>query len=127
VTSNPRPFADTLPDQGFLYQPNPIKGNKPTAIGNPYSFAAVLPERDKVKIGPWVIQLARQQVVSQANTELVGDPQIKVILDDEQLPFGEALCAKAVDSAYSKPVYLIDNRDQENFVTIARARGPRNF
>ena len=57
VTSNPRPFADTLPDRGFVYQPNTIKGNKPITIGHQYSFVAMLPERDKVKIGPWVIPL----------------------------------------------------------------------
>jgi hypothetical protein len=28
-TSAPRPFADTLPDRGFVCQPNSIKGNKP--------------------------------------------------------------------------------------------------
>ncbi len=33
VTSNPRPYAETLPDRGFVYQPNTIKGNKPIAIG----------------------------------------------------------------------------------------------
>ena len=127
VTSNPRPFADTLPDRGFVYQPNTIKGNKPITIGHQYSFVAMLPERDKVKIGPWVIPLAMQRIASQANKELVGAQQIRVILEDDQLPFGEALCAEAVDSAYSKPAYLSVNRDQENFVTIARARGTRTF
>lgn len=40
VTSNPRPFADTLPDRGFVYQPNTITGNKPIVIGHQYSFWA---------------------------------------------------------------------------------------
>ena len=127
VTSNPRPYAETLPDRGFVYQPNTIKGNKPIAIGHQYSFVALLPERDKVKIGPWVIPLAMQRVGSQENKELVGAQQIRVILEDDELPFGEALCAEAVDSAYSKPAYLSVNRDQEKLVTIARARGTRTF
>jgi hypothetical protein len=127
VTSNPRPYAETLPDRGFVYQPNTIKGNKPIAIGHQYSFVALLPERDKAKIGPWVVPLAMQRVASQENKELVGAQQIRVLLEDDQLPFGEALCAEAVDSAYGKPAYLSINRDQENLVTIARARGTRTF
>ena len=43
VTSSPRPYAETLPDRGFVYQPNTIKGNKPIAIGHQYSFVALLP------------------------------------------------------------------------------------
>jgi hypothetical protein len=127
VTSNPRPYAETLPDRGFVYQPNTIKGNKPIVIGHQYSFVALLPERDKAKLGPWVVPLAMQRVASQENKELVGAQQIRVILEDDQLPFAEALCAEAVDSAYSKPAYLNVNRDKENLVTIARARGTRTF
>jgi hypothetical protein len=51
ATSNPRLFAETAPDRGFVYQPNTIKGNKPIAIGHQYSFVAALPERDQVKMG----------------------------------------------------------------------------
>ena len=72
-----RPYAETLPDRGFVYQPNTIKGNKPIAIGHQYSFVTALPERDKEKIGPWVIPLTMQRVGSQANKELVGAEQVK--------------------------------------------------
>jgi hypothetical protein len=34
VTSSPRPSAETLPDRGFVYQPNPIKGHQPIASGH---------------------------------------------------------------------------------------------
>jgi hypothetical protein len=127
VTSNPRPYAETLRDRGFVYQPNTIKGNKPIAIGHQYSFVACLPERDKTKIGPWVIPLAMARVTSQENKELVGAKQVAAILKDEELPFGKTLCVEVVDSAYSKPAYLNANRDQANLVTIARARGTRTF
>jgi hypothetical protein len=127
VTSNPRPYAETLPDRGFVYQPNPIKGNKPIAIGHQYSFVAFLPERDKTKIGPWVVPLAMARVRSQENKEWVGAKQVGAILKDDELPFGKALVVEVVDSAYSKPAYLIANRDQDNLVTIARARGTRTF
>jgi hypothetical protein len=127
VTSSLRPYADTLPDRGFVYQPNTIKGNKPIAIGHQYSFVAVLPERDKAKIGPWVVPLAMQRVGSQANKELVGAQQVRAILEDDKLPFGEALCVEVEDSAYSKPAFLNVNRDKRNLVTITRARGTRTF
>ncbi len=103
VTSNSRPYAKTLPDRGFVYQPNTIKGNKTIAIGHQYSFVACLPERDKSKMGPWVIPLAMARVTSQENKELVGAKQVSTILKDEKLPFGKALCVEVVDSAYREP------------------------
>lgn len=55
VTSHPRPYAETLKDRGFVYQPNTIKGNKPIAIGHQFSLVCALPERNKVKMGNWVL------------------------------------------------------------------------
>lgn len=127
VTSNPRPYAETLADRGFVYQPNPVKGNKPIALGHQYSLVAALPERDKTKLGPWVIPLAMQRVGSQANKELVGAAQVKSLLEDKQLPFGKAFCVEVEDSAYSKPTFLHVNREKPNLVTITRARGTRTF
>jgi hypothetical protein len=88
---------------------------------------AVLPERDKAKIGPWVVPLAMQRVSSQANKELVGAQQVRAILEDDQLPFGEAFCVEVEDSAYSKPACLNVNRDKPDLVTITRVRGTRTF
>jgi hypothetical protein len=127
VTSSPRSYAETLADRGFVYQPNTIKGNKPIAIGHQYSFVAALPERDKAKIGPWVVPLAMQRVASQANKELVGAQQVRAILEDDELPFGDSFCVEVADSAYSKPAFLNVNRDKPNLVTITRARGTRTF
>jgi len=127
VTSNPRPFAQTLPDRGFVYQPNTIAGNKPIAIGHQYSLVALLPERERAKSAPWVVPLALERVASQENKEMVGASQIRAILEDPQLPFGKDLCVEVEDSAYSKPAFLNANRDQKNLVTITRARGTRTF
>jgi DDE superfamily endonuclease len=127
VTSSPRQYAETLEDRGFVYQPNSIKGNKPIAIGHQYSFVALLPERNKEKVGNWVVPLAMKRVGSQENKELVGAKQITTLLDDKTLPFGEALCLEVADSAYSKPAYLSINRDKKNLVSIVRARGTRSF
>ena len=127
VTSHPRPYAETLKDRGFVYQPNTIKGNKPIAIGHQFSFVCALPERDKVKRGNWVLPLAMKRVGSQENKEMVGAQQIAAILNDEDLPFGKDLCVEVADSAYSKPSYLNANRDKKNLVSIVRARGTRVF
>lgn len=127
VTSNPRPFADTLPDRGFVYQPNTIKGNKPIVIGHQYSFWAWLPEHAPQKTGNWVVPLSMQRVASQENKEMVGAKQLGDLLTDKDLPFEEAFCVEVADSAYSKPAYLNANREHTNLVTIARARGTRTF
>lgn len=127
VTSNPRPFASTLPDRGFVYQPNTIKGNKPIVIGHQYSFWAWLPEYDPSQKSHWVVPLSMQRVSSQANKEMAGAQQLGDLLADKDLPFGETFCVEVADSAYSKPAYLNANREHANLVTIARARGTRTF
>jgi hypothetical protein len=127
VTSAPRPFADTLPDRGFVYQPNTIKGNKPIALGHQYSVWAWLPEATQPKTGNWVVPLSMQRVARQENKELVGAKQLGALLDNRDLPFEEAFCVEVADSAYSKPAYLSANREHANLVTIARARGTRTF
>ena len=127
VTSTSRPFADTLPDRGFVYQPNTIKGNKPIAIGHQYSLWVWLPEYAHQKTGNWVVPLSMQRVSSQANKEMVGAKQLDDLLADKRLPFREAFCVEVADSAYSKPTYLNANREHTNLVTIARARGTRTF
>lgn len=127
VTSAPRPFADTLPDRGFVYQPNTIKGNKPIAIGHQYSFWAWLPEATQPRMGNWVVPLSMQRVARQENKEIVGAKQLGDLLADQDLPFGEAFCVEVADSAYSKPAYLSANRKHTNLATIARARGTRTF
>jgi hypothetical protein len=127
VTSAPRPFAETLRDRGFVYQPNTIKGNKPIAIGHQYSFWAWLPETTLPKSGNWVVPLSMQRVPSQANKEQTGAKQLGELLANQDLPFGEAFCVEVADSAYSKPAYLSANREHANLVTIVRARGTRVF
>jgi hypothetical protein len=127
VTSNPRPFAQTLRDRGFVYQPNTIKGNKPIAIGHQYSFWAWMPECEQPQSGNWVVPLSMQRVSSQENKEMVGARQLDEMLADENLPFGTDLCVEVADSAYSKPAYLNANRRHKNLVTIVRARSTRTF
>ena len=86
VTPIPRPYAQTLEERTFIYQPNPIKGNKPINIGHPYSILSVLPERTDGQPAPWCIPLSAQRVLpTQKGTE-VGSVQLEHAMAHLQLP-----------------------------------------
>jgi hypothetical protein len=127
VTPQSRPYAYTLKDRSYIYQPTPIKSNKPITIGHPYSSAFCLPERDGQQAKTFVIPLGTQRVKSLEDKELVGAEQICLLLEDEALPFHGQLCAEVEDSSYSKPAYLHANRSKDNLVTIVRMRSNRTF
>jgi hypothetical protein len=111
----------TLPDRGFVYQPNTIKGNKPIVIGRQCSFWAWLPEHDPSQKSNWVVPLSMQRVSSQANKEMVGAQQLGDLLTDKDLPFGETFCVEVADSAYSKPAYL-QRYDLEHFFRFGKQK-----
>ena len=58
ATSQSRQFSDTLEDRGFVYNPNPIIGNKPITIGHSYSTLVALLEKDSDNAPPWVLPLS---------------------------------------------------------------------
>ncbi len=41
VTSQPRPYGQTVADRGMVYEPTVVKGNKPVSIGHQYSTVAL--------------------------------------------------------------------------------------
>ena len=127
VTPQPRPYAYTLPDRSYIYQPTPIKSNKPITIGHRYSSVFCLPERDGQQAKTFVIPLGTQWVKSGEDKEGVGAEQMRILLEDEEMPFYGQLCAEVADSSYSKPAYLHANRSQDNLVTIVRVRSNRTF
>lgn len=127
VTSQPRPFAATLEDRGFVYQPNAVAGNKPVTIGHQYSTVALLPEQESGLTNSWVVPLVTGRVPTDADKELVGADQMRALLDDESLPWHDELVVEVGDTSYSKPAYLHANRHYANLVTIARARSNRTF
>lgn len=127
VTSQPRPFAQTLADRGMVYQPNTVKGNKPITIGHQYSTVAVLPEAEAGVSSSWVIPLLTRRVSTDEDQALVGAEQVDSLLQDSRLPFSRDLCVEVGDTGYSKPAYLHANRHHRHLVTIARARGTRTF
>jgi DDE superfamily endonuclease len=127
VTPQPRPFAQTLPDRGMVYHPNPVPGNTPVTIGHQYSTVALLPEAHAQRSPSWVVPLATARVASTDDKEGIGAAQIDALLRDPALPFHDALCVEVADSKYSKPAYLHAHRQHANLVTIVRVAGNRTF
>ena len=87
VTPQPRSYATRLTDRGYVYQPNPIRSNKPITIGHQYSSVFALPERTSQQAKTWVEPLSTQRVKSSDDKELIGAEQIRILLEDEDLPF----------------------------------------
>jgi len=127
VTSQPRPFAQTLPDRALVYHPNPIAGNTPVTIGQQYSTVVLLPEDHAHRSPSWVVPLSTARVASEDDKEGVGAAQIDALLQDEALPFHDELCVEVADSKYSKPAYLHAHRQHANVLTIVRVASNRSF
>jgi hypothetical protein len=125
VTSASRPYARTLSDRTFVYQPNPVKGVKPVTIGHQYSIVALLPEKGHPDEPPWVIPLLLNRVSSTQTKRAAGLEQIRRLLDDETLPFHEELWVNVADSDYSAVTYLGGVTAYSNLITIARFAGNR--
>jgi hypothetical protein len=62
TTPHPRPYARTLVERGYIYQPNTIKGNKPVNIGHSYSLLSILPEKKTDSNAAWAIPLSGERV-----------------------------------------------------------------
>ena len=122
-----RPFARTLEDRAFVYQPNPVGSNKPVTIGHAYSVVACLPEKGQPGDPPWVVPLGVQRVQSQATARVVGVEQLKMLLQDDTQPFHAGLCVQVADSAYSGAGYLGRLGTQRNLVSVTRAADNRVF
>ena len=129
VTPAPRPFARTLEDRGFVYQPNTIRGNKPIAIGHQYSTLELLPEKVQPQAPPWIVPLSIRRVASAQTGTEVGVNQVEELLCDDSSPFAEELCVEVADAAYSQVPFLgpLSQAHQDNLVTIARVRSNRTL
>jgi len=126
VTACSRPYAKKLADKGYVYQPNPIRTNKPITIGHQYSSVCLLPERTAQSFN-WVIPLSNRRVVKGDDKEMVGALQIRLLLQDETLPFHNQLCVEVADSSYSKPDSLLANISTSNLIIITRVRSNHVF
>jgi hypothetical protein len=127
VTPAPRRFARTLGDRGYVYQPNTIVSNKPVTIGHQYSALVLFPEKPQVSSPTWVVPLSLRRVTTQETKRSVGVEQVKLLLNDETLPFHQQLCVQVVDSEYSVVPYLGEMTEHEDLITVARVRSNRVF
>jgi hypothetical protein len=136
VTPQPRPFAKTLADRTYVYQPNTMKGNKPVNIGHQSSVLAYLPEKGE-KTPPWLVPLNVRRVSSEEKNNEVGAEQVKALISDEKLPFSGKLKVLVGDSDYSARTFLgaiygdkaaEDGKKKSNDqVVIVRAASNRTF
>lgn len=124
ATANPRPYAPTQEDRGFVYSPSGVASKKPITIGHQYSVAAYLPEKEKGD-PPWLLPLACDRVSTEEKSVLVGLNQIIRCLVHKA--FADKLCASVVDSAYSNPESLVLMNPHKNHVLIARLRSNRTL
>ena len=127
TTPHPRPYARTLAERGYIYQPNTIKGNKPINIGHSYSILSILPEKETANAAPWSIPISGERVSLDKTGVDVGSEQISEVMSDSSLPWQEKLCVLVADSAYSQRSFLFEQSKQKNLVVIARVRSNRIF
>jgi len=126
VVPIPRPFARTLEDRSYVYQPNPVAGNKPVTIGHRYSLTAFLPERQPDD-SPWAVPLIVRRVHSDEKPKVVGAEQVVALLQDDQMPFHKQLIVHVADSAYSTAEHLGRVGHLPNLVTVTRTAENRVF
>jgi hypothetical protein len=124
ATPVPRPYAKTLEDRGYVYEPSVIWWNTPVTIGHQYLATAVLPER-KVHSTPWIVPMRISRVSSQQTEQEVAVEELNSLLSDPSLPFGNELVVNVVDSKFSCPEYLSRVAQHDNLVVITRLRGCR--
>lgn len=127
VTPVPRPDAQTLADRTFVYEPNPVKSNKPISVGHPYSILSILPERVAPYNTPWSIPLSGQRVSSTQSGSNVGNDQVNTVLNQPSLPWYNQFCVLVVDSSYSQRNFLQQQVHYEHLVTVVRVRSNRVF
>lgn len=126
VTPIPRPFARTLADRTYVYQPNTLKGNKPVAIGHQASALVYLPEKQASQ-PPWLVPFIISRVPSKQTKNEQGGAQVKQLLSDQTQPYAQQLNVLVADSDYSSVVFLGQTAPFKNLVTITRAANNRVF
>jgi DDE superfamily endonuclease len=127
TTPHPRPYARTLAERGYIYQPNTIKGNKPINIGHSYSIISVLPEKETGNVAPWSIPISGERVSLNKSGVEVGSKQVSEVMCDSSLQWHQQLCVLVADTAYSQRSFLFEQSKHQNLLVIARCRSNRIF
>jgi len=114
-TPAPRPYARTMEDRGFVYQPNVVRGNKPVTIGHSYSILGYLPERGESEPN-WIVPLMVKRIKTQETDIAVGLKQLAMLMTDDKLPWSGGMCVHVADTKYG----TADVRCEENWWLIAQ-------
>ncbi len=122
-----RLWARTLEDRSFIHVSEVVSGKKPVTIGHEYSSLVYLPEKSSPDDPPWVVPFSVRRVPTSSKLTLVGAEQVAVLMEDEALPFHEALCVLVADTEYSAVPFLGEVTGHENLVTVTRFRSNRVF
>ena len=104
-TPAPRPYARTMEDRGFVYQPNVVKGNKPVTIGHRYSVLGHLPEKGEGEPN-WIVPLVVKRIETQETDISVGLKQLAMLMTDDKLPWSGEMCVPVADTKYGTTEYL---------------------
>ena len=120
TTPYPRPYAQTLQDRTIVYQPTPVKGNKPITIGHEYSLLCLLLSRE-AKQPIWTLPLNAQRVPSDHSAQSIARQQIHALL--RQPPFQHALNLFVADCTYSgRKEFVSVPLEHSNAVCLVRLR-----
>lgn len=125
-TPAPRPYASTLEDRSFVYQPNVIRGNKPVTIGHSYSVLGQLPEKGEGEPN-WIVPLVVKRIETQETDITVGLKQLAMLMTDDKLPWSGDLCVHVADTKYGTPEYLNGADKYDDLVNIIRLRSNRTL
>ena len=123
-TPNPRRYASTQKDRGFVYAPNTLAGNKPVTIGHQYSIVVCLPEKYHPNTPPWVVPVSCRRVTTDEKSALVGMQQISQCIRSNST-LKETLCVSVADSSYSHAETIFESSKNSNQVHISRLRSNR--
>jgi hypothetical protein len=118
-TPKPRPYAETVTDRSFVYQPTPIQGNKPVTIGHAYSVIGQIEPTDRET---WLAVLDVERISTDWTPLEVGLTQIIDLArrcDDWLVIAG--------DSEYSQPVTVACLGQCEHVTGVFRLRRNRKL
>jgi len=130
VTPAPRPYARTLADRSCVYQPTPVRSNKPITYGHQYAALVYFPEKTSTPSPPWVVPLSIRRLQSDEKATTVHAQQINALLSEETFPWHDRLSVVVADSTLSAVTFLGflgPVTPLRNLVTIARTRCNRVF
>jgi hypothetical protein len=118
-TPKPRPYAETVSDRSFVYQPTPIAGNKPVTIGHTYS---VIGQIDLTSQDTWLAVLDVERISTDWIPLEVGLSQVIDLArrcDDWLVIAG--------DSEYSQPLTVACLNQCEHVSGVFRLRSNRKL